>query len=162
MHNKYYSMMFAVGIALSVSGCAGMPAWADKYQQLANSGECEQAEELLVQNINSLSPGKRAFSYGHLNMTCYKNQKETVKWMTLAARYGQQEAAHMLTILDAPVPAPDLAGSNGSGEMSMAEAIALGIIAGSTNRGATQGHSLDTNTHTTCRVIAGTMRCDSY
>lgn len=92
-------------VVLLLTGCGsrglskGMESFANRDYAAAHAHfiNCVNEIQLTVCMVNA---GASAYNMG--------NHEEAVRWYTLAARHGDQDAISRLTVLGLPVPAADL------------------------------------------------------
>jgi hypothetical protein len=133
---------------IALSGC-GVLETIDTANSLSSQGKCNEAHSQIDNSILHIS--RKFLHNGIIYYNCDKNRETAFRYLTMSARYGDDEAIGILLKHNQPVPPKDLAGSSDA----FVNALTDGLAKSSENR-----NSYPTSSDTRCRRTAmGGMDC---
>jgi hypothetical protein len=132
----------------ALSGC-GVLETIDTAHKLSKNGSCAQAHSEIDSSILHIS--KKYLHNGAIYWDCDKDRETAFRYLTMSARYGDDQAIGILLKNNQPVPPQDLVGSSDV----FVKALTDGLAKSSQNRSSSTSTS-----DTSCRRTAmGGMDC---
>lgn len=97
--------LLLLAVVLTVTSC-GAPPYLQQVDAYKRAGQCDQARRAV--DGGTTDTERIALLYGALYLDCDHDRAAGVRWLTLAARYGNPVAIQQLTKMNERVPSADL------------------------------------------------------